>query len=226
MSTSAALKNVQQIKEPKNLSERMTWLRDYYYKGADRAWNNEFTAWTTGTPWDTQYNEITYYIVPETYPFLPTFVASFRQGARTVNLADDFWSWSLPERRAWFVREVMTKHLPCEILPGDLIAGARFNVMTSTCLTKKEAAEFDRLVVGKGGTRQSVKWAHDHGYGNAGATSGHLIPDYPRVLARGWRGIVQEVEHALDPIVTKPISAPPCVTSSPFSMQPPTRQER
>ena len=76
--------------------------------------------------------------------------------------------------------------------------GARFNVMTSTCLTSKEAAEFDRLVVGKAGTRQAVKWAHDHGYGNAGATSGHLIPDYPRVLKHGWRGITQEIEQALE----------------------------
>ena len=27
-------------------------------------------------------------------------------------------------------------------------------------------------------------WFHNHGYGNTGATSGHLIPDYSRVLCR------------------------------------------
>ena len=100
MSISTALQSPQKIKEPKNLSPRINWLRNYYFQGAKRAWNNEFTAWTTGTPWDLQYNELTYYIVPETYPFLPTFRASFRQAARPVRLADDFWDLSLPERRA------------------------------------------------------------------------------------------------------------------------------
>ena len=72
MSNSAAIQRVQKIKEPKNLSERITWLRDYYFQGAGRAWNNEFTAWTTGTPWDVQFDEMTFYIVPETYAFLQT----------------------------------------------------------------------------------------------------------------------------------------------------------
>ncbi len=41
----AAAKTIQyQMKEPKGLSPRITWLRDYYFKGTDRAWNNEFTA--------------------------------------------------------------------------------------------------------------------------------------------------------------------------------------
>ena len=44
-----------QIKEPKTLSPRVRWLRDYYFQGVKRKWNNEFTAWTTGTPWDFQY---------------------------------------------------------------------------------------------------------------------------------------------------------------------------
>ena len=55
------------IKTPTGLTERVTWLRDYYFRGADRAWNNEQTCWTTGTPWDIVFNEMTYYIVPETY---------------------------------------------------------------------------------------------------------------------------------------------------------------
>jgi pyruvate-formate lyase len=181
------------VKEPTNMSPRIRWLRDYYFQGVDRAWNNEFTSWSTGTPWDFQFNETTFYIVPEVYTFFPTFRAAFRQTARGVPLDPGFWSWSLVERRAWFVKEVMTKHLPCEVLPGDLLAGARFNVMTSTCMTRREAAAFDRLVVGKGGSRERVRWHHDHGYGNAGAASGHLIPDYPRVLATGWKGIHADI---------------------------------
>jgi trans-4-hydroxy-L-proline dehydratase len=182
------------IKTPGSLSPRIGWLRDYYFQGVKRAWNNEFTSWTTGTPWDFQFNETTFYIVPETYTFFPTFRASFRQVARRVDLAPDFWSWSLVERKAWFVREVMTKHLPAEVLPGDLIAGARFNIMTSTCMTRRETAAFDRLMVAKGGTRDAVKWFHNHGYGNAGATSGHLIPDYPRILREGWKGVAGDIE--------------------------------
>jgi len=126
------------IKEPKNLSPRIQWLRDYYFKGVKRKWNNEYTSWTTGTPWDFQYPEITFYIVPETYAFLQTFRSCFKQNAHPVKLHPDFWKWSLPERVAWFNKEVIVHYLPKEILPGDLLAGARFNVMTSSCLTENE----------------------------------------------------------------------------------------
>jgi pyruvate-formate lyase len=182
------------IKEPKNLSRRIQWLRDYYFQGVNRAWNNEWVSWTTGTPWDFQYEELPFYIVPETYAFFSTFRAAFQQTAKPVALPPDFWSWSIAERKAWFVKEVMVAYMPQEVLPGDLIAGARFNVQTSTCLTKREAREYSKLVYEKGGTREAVKWFHDHGYGNAGATSGHLIPDYARVIDNGWKGIHEELQ--------------------------------
>ncbi|MFZ5916069.1 MAG: pyruvate formate lyase family protein [Chloroflexota bacterium] len=186
------------VKEPYNLSPRIQWLRDYYFQGLDRAWNNEWTSWTTGTPWDFQYEELPYYIVPETYPFFSTFRAAFKQAARPVTLPPDFWSWSLPERKAWFVEEVMIHYLPHEVLPGDLIAGGRFNVQTSTCLSKGEAKEYARLVYAKGGTREAIKWFHDHGYGNAGVTSGHLIPDYERIISHGWQAIHADVQARYD----------------------------
>jgi trans-4-hydroxy-L-proline dehydratase len=182
------------VKEPMGLSARIQWLRDYYFKGADRTWNNEFLAWTTGTPWDVQFNEINFYIVPETYALLQTLRGSFRQAARKIELHRDFWSWSLVERRAWFIREVMINYMPVEILPGDLIAGGRFNLQTSLCLSQKEQKEFDKAILGKNGARAKMKWFHDHGYGNTGATSGHLIPDHQRVLAIGWKGIYAELE--------------------------------
>ncbi|MFZ5570805.1 MAG: pyruvate formate lyase family protein [Thermodesulfobacteriota bacterium] len=183
-----------ELKQPKGLSPRIQWLRDYYFAGVERAWNNEFTAWTTGTPWDLQFNEITYYIVPETYLLLQTMKGSFHQAARPVALPDDFWTRSLVERRAWFVKETMVNYVPREILPGDLIAGARFNLQTSMCLTRKERKEYDRLTIGKNGARHQVKWFHDHGYGNAGATSGHLVPDHERALLLGWKGIYADLE--------------------------------
>ncbi|MGM0451602.1 MAG: pyruvate formate lyase family protein [Thermodesulfobacteriota bacterium] len=194
MTETAAPAEVYPVKTPKGLSSRIKTLRNYYFKGADRAWTNEYTAWTTGTPWDVQFNEITYYIVPETYMLMQTMRSSYRQAARPVRLAEKFWAWSIVERRAWFVREVMVNYLPCEILPGDLIAGSRFNIQTSLCLTEAEQKEYDRLTVGKKGARRAVKWFHDHGYGNAGATSGHLIPDHERVLTIGWKGIYRELD--------------------------------
>jgi pyruvate-formate lyase len=182
------------MKQPGNLSPRIKWLRDYYFKGVERKWNNEFTSWTTGTPWDFQFNELTFYIVPETYSFIPTFRSSFSQSATTVPLPAEFWNLSLPERRAWFLWEVMVNQLPKELLPGDLIAGARFNVMTSTCLNESEAREYDRLVKGKKGAREAMLWLHNHGYGNCGATSGHLIPDYKTVIDFGWKNIHAELQ--------------------------------
>ncbi|MBN2503289.1 MAG: pyruvate formate lyase family protein, partial [Anaerolineales bacterium] len=198
MAVPAAEKPKYQIKEPKNLSPRVQWLRDYFFKGVQRNWNNEFTGWTTGTPWDFQYEELTFYIVPETYPFFDTFRASLRQGAHQVDLHPDFWTWSLPERHAWFIKEVMVNYLPREILPGDLLAGARFNILTSTCLNEAEAREYEKLVYAKGGTRELIQWFHEHGYGNTGSTSGHLIPDYKRVLVEGWQGIHAEIQAYYD----------------------------
>jgi len=181
------------IKAPANNSPRIQWLRDFYFEGNNRSWNNEMTSWTTGTPWDHQFEELSFYIVPETYTFHQTFKSSFNQMAKKVALPEGFWSWSIPERKAWFTREVIVDYLPQEILPGDLLAGARFNIMTSACLAKKEARDHHKRAYGKGGTREQMKWLHDHGYGNTGATSGHLIPDYPRVLQEGFKGIHADI---------------------------------
>ncbi len=184
------------IKSPSNLSSRIQWLRDYYFQGVARSWNNEFTSWTSGTTWDFQYNELSFYIVPETYSFLQTFRSAFKQVARPVVLDPEFWKWTLPERRAWFNREVLVKYLPKEILPGDLLAGARFNIQTSACLTEKETKERDRQVYGSMGARAAMLWFHNHGFGNAGATSGHIIPDYGRIIRDGWKSVHAELEQA------------------------------
>ena len=203
MTTSAAPSPRHRVKEPGTLSPRIQWLRDHYFKGADRDWNNEFTVWTTGTPWDAQFPEFTFYIVPEVYMLMQTLRSSYRQAARPVDVPAGFWGWTLPERRAWFVREVMVNHLPREILPGDLIAGGRFNILTSFCLTREEQAEFDDLLFGKEGARAKVMWFHAHGYGNAGATSGHLIPDHKMALEKGWRGIHDDLTERYERLTDK-----------------------
>ena len=66
--------------------------------------------------------------------------------------------------------------------------------MTSACLTEKETRERDSLVYGPNGSRSNMLWFHNHGYGNAGATSGHLIPDYGRIIREGWKAIYAELE--------------------------------
>ncbi|MFA5079300.1 MAG: pyruvate formate lyase family protein [Dehalococcoidia bacterium] len=185
------------IKEPRNLSPRIKWLRDYYFQGNNRKWNNEFTGFTTGTPWDIQYQELNFYIVPETYTFFPTFTGAFQQASFKVDLPEGFWEWSLPERQAWFIKEVMVYYLPHEVLPHDLIAGGRFNVQTSRCFNKKEAEEYSRTVYGKKGARAAEFWFHNHGYGNVGATSGHLIADYPKILREGWKSVHEELNRKL-----------------------------
>jgi len=203
MSGACSLQREFKIREPEGLSPRIKWLRDYYFKGASRNWSNETTSWSTGTAWDAQYNELTFYIVPETYALMQTIYSSYRLSARNIDLHEDFWSWTLPERRAWFNSEVMVKYLPKEILPGDLIAGGRFNIMTSHCLTEREAKSRDKLIHGKNGSRAIMKKFHDHGYGNSGATSGHLIPGHERALKLGWKGIHKELTESYNKLSDK-----------------------
>ncbi len=205
---SSAKKAQEFIKQPKGLSDRVEWLREYYFNGNERAWNNENTSWTTGTPWDEQYDELTFYIVPETYALLKTLHSSYRMAARPVILREDFWKLSIPERRAWFNREVMVHYLPHEILPGDLIAGGRFNIQTSMCLTKKEQKKRNRMIMGKKGSRAQMKWFHDHGYGNSGATSGHLVPGHERALSLGWKGIHEELSEMYDDLTSSEKKGP------------------
>ena len=187
-----------QIKESRNLSPRVKWLRDYYFKGVDRKWNNEYNCFTTGTPWDIQYEETTYYIVPEVYVFFEILGSSIKQNAHEIKLNEDFWSLSIPERRAAFIKEAITNYVPQEIFPNDLLAGARFNMMASRCWNWEEAEERNRLVYGKNGARKQMKWFHDHGYGNSGATSGHIIPDYARILRIGFKGIYEDLKGRYD----------------------------
>ena len=187
--------SIAKLKTPGKLSPRVKWLRDYYFEGTKRDWNNEFRCFTTGTDWDILYDETPYYIVPETFAFHKTFTASTRQAASVVNLEKDFWDMPLVVRKAVFLDKVMTEYMPCEIIDNDLLAGANFNAFTSMCLNKKEYKKRDKLLNGKKGAAKAMKWFHDHGYGNSGATSGHLIADYERILKIGFSGVYKELSE-------------------------------
>ncbi len=182
------------IKQSKNLTTRIQWLRDYYFEGVKRPWNNEYKVFTTGAPHDEMYNELTYYIVPETYAFFGPFQKGLPQIARKIDIPDNFYSLSIAERRAWFVKEALTKHVPLDILPGELLCGANFNLFTSHCLTKKEKKARDILLYGKDGLRAETIEFHDRGFGNCGATSGHLIPDYETILTKGFKYIIEKLD--------------------------------
>ena len=118
--------------------------------------------------------------------------------ARAIEPPKGFFTLSLPERRAWIIKEAIVNRIPQEILPGDLIAGGRFNVMASRCWNKAEAAERNEKMLGKDGIRKATFAFQDRGYGNCGATSGHLIPDYPSVLQKGFSGVKAEIQARYD----------------------------
>ncbi|MDR0855407.1 MAG: hypothetical protein LBN25_03460, partial [Christensenellaceae bacterium] len=178
------------IKEPKNLSPRIKFLRDYYFSGIDRKWNNEWKPFTIGTPWDYNYNEMTFYVVPETYSFFETFGRGLIQGARKVEPPKDLFSRSIAERRAWIINEIIVNQVPQDILPGELVAGANFNIIASHCLSKEEQAEKDKLITDKKtGLRKDTIEFHDRGFGNCGPTNGHLLPNYEYAVTKGWKFI-------------------------------------
>ncbi|MDR0530919.1 MAG: hypothetical protein LBG83_02510 [Oscillospiraceae bacterium] len=190
------------VKTPYHLSPRIQWIRDYYYRGNARKWNNAFLPFTTGTAWDELYEEQTFYNAPETYTFFNCFNKTYRQSAFEVETPDGFYAWSLPERKAWFLKEVMVNRMPQELLPGELLAGGRFNIMASRCWTKEEAKKHDTLLWGGGGKgaglRKDALEYEERGFGNCGACSGHLISNYPKVLRLGFEGVKAEIRGHYD----------------------------
>jgi len=74
-----------------------------------------------------------------------------------------------------------------------LIVGGQFNTALSRCLKKDEPRARDNE------EKNFLKEWHalnDVGVGNCGAVPGHLVPDYPKVLRIGWKGIQDEARAA------------------------------
>ena len=182
------------IKEASNLSPRVKWLRDYFFEGTERKWNNELISFSSGTEWDIVHEESHFYVAPEMYGLIQLGSVCLKQMSRKVGLPSSFWEKSLPERRAWFVDEVMVNYMPQELLPGDLIAGARFLIMASKCLDKKQTKDRSKAFSGKNGMRSVLLEYHDRGYGNFGSISGHIIPGYENVLKTGFKAIYEDLK--------------------------------
>ena len=181
------------IAEPHDLSPRSKWLRDYYFKGTEREWNNEFMVFTTGTDWDIVWHEGDYYIVPETHAYIQilgkndkgVMASSFRSMAVPVKLLENFWELSLPERRIFFLEQVMLNDIPQEIISeNDLIAGGRFNTQLSKCFNETEAKNYWKMNIRN---REAAFNYHKSGFGNLGATAGHIIPDYEGIVKKGFK---------------------------------------
>ncbi|MHA1230727.1 MAG: pyruvate formate lyase family protein [Candidatus Helarchaeota archaeon] len=190
------------IAEPHDLSPRAKWLRNYYFKGVNREWNNEYMPFSTGVEWDRVWYEGDYYIVPELYAFMGNksrgiFGTSLDLMAVSVkSLPVDFWEKSLPERRMIFFEEVMLNYIPQEIIgEADLIAGGRFNTQLSKCFNLREEKEFNRKILA---ARKAVFKYHELGFGNVGATGGHLIADYETIVKKGFKYIYEKIKKVYD----------------------------
>ncbi|MHA1230694.1 MAG: pyruvate formate lyase family protein, partial [Candidatus Helarchaeota archaeon] len=120
--------------------------------------------------------------------------------AQIVELPLDFWEKSLIVRRSIFFKRVIEEYLPVKILEGELIVGSYFNTALSKCLNLEETKDWLKL------EKQWLKQAnfvHFNGIGNAGAIPGHIIPNYPKVLKLGFKGIKHEIENAIKEIEEK-----------------------
>ena len=171
------------------LLPRVKKLRDEYWNFYERRFTNQVRAYATGTAWDYVYPIWSWTNVPEVALFQRGFRSYLGAVATRVELPPDFWSEPLVVRQASFFREVVRRYLPVEILDGELIVGGQFSTALSRCLKQDEQRARD-----KEEERFLKEWhaLNDTGVGNCGAVPGHLVPDYPKVLRIGWKGMQNE----------------------------------
>lgn len=177
------------------LPERVTRLRDEYVNIHEREFHNEIMPFTTGTEWDTMWSPALWGVVPDLLAFHKAFMESLPLFATRVELPAGFWDRPHVVRVATFFREVVSKHLPVQILDGELIVGGQYNVALSRAQNRAEARAW---------RKKTDKWLegigllNNHGMGNSGATPGHIIPDYPRALKMGLKGLADYFKELRD----------------------------
>ncbi|MDI6857443.1 MAG: pyruvate formate lyase family protein [Dehalococcoidia bacterium] len=175
------------------LSPRVRRLRDEFFAFAEREhFRNEVRPYGSGVPWDAVWSPYHWGVVPEMYPLFDAIGDCLLAAAESVPLPDGFWKEPLVVRRALFFREVVERHLPVKILDGELIVGSYFNTALSKTHTKRESRQWRKGV--KRWLREARR-LNDAGVGNCGAVPGHLVPDYPKVLRLGFRGIAAGLEE-------------------------------
>ncbi len=178
-----------------SLSDRVTRLRDHFYSFHERELTNEPYSFTTGSEWDEVYSYHDWANEPAIYPFFPSIDATLKAMAVEVELPKDFWKKTLEMRRAVFFHEVMIRYMPVSIIDGELIVGFNFNTALSRCLNKTEIKQRNK---------EMARWfkeasrLNNVGVGTAASVPGHVIPNYEKVLAKGFKGLVQEYEELKD----------------------------
>ena len=183
------------------LSLRVRRLREQYWNFYTRDYTNEVRAFTAGTPWDQVYAPWNWTNVPEMMMFFTGAKAYLLADATQVDLPPGFWDEPLVVRRAIFFKRVVEEYLPVQVLEGELVVGSHFSTALSHTLTRTEARQFARM---EQRFMREVKRLSGLGVGNCGAVPGHLIPNYPRVLQKGWRAIRAEA----DALTRHPASTP------------------
>ncbi|NVM53289.1 MAG: hypothetical protein HWN66_06260 [Candidatus Helarchaeota archaeon] len=182
------------IWSPQNLTPRIKKLRDEYYNYDEREFRNEVEGYTTGTDWDQVWNLPKFGVVPEIYMFGKCFETSILATAKKVELPEGFWDLPIVLRKATFFNKVMTEVISVDILEGELIIGGKFNPSLSKCLTEEEQKDYKKTEVK---FMRQLTEISNMAVGNCGPTPGHLIPNYPKVLKIGFKGIKGEIEKEL-----------------------------
>jgi formate C-acetyltransferase len=178
-----------------NLPVRVKKLRDEYFSFYEREhFRNQAMPFTTGKSWDAVWSAHNWGVAPELMPFYAAVEDCLAACAREVKMPASFWRLPLPVRRAEFFRTVIAKHLPVQILDGELIVGAQFNTALSKTLTREQARKHTRL---EGKWIKMVRQLHDWGIGNCGATPGHLICNYPKILNNGFEAVAADIRDAM-----------------------------
>jgi trans-4-hydroxy-L-proline dehydratase len=187
--TSCAVTKDQIWSASEKLSPRVKRLRDEYFNFYGRPYfQNEVMPFTTGTEWDDVFPYHHFAVVPDVYPFMPCFADSLLACAQKVEVPEGFFDMSLEKRRATFLKIVVEKYLPVQILDGELIVGGQFNTALSRSHSEAEAKKAKKL---HDKWWKRAKRANELGLGNSGVTPGHLIPNYKKVLEKGFRGLTE-----------------------------------
>jgi pyruvate formate-lyase/glycerol dehydratase family glycyl radical enzyme len=179
---------------PKALSPRIAQLRQRYFSFYDREYTNEVRAYTTDTAWDTVYSIWNWTNIPEMVMFFHGARSYLRAAAKPVELPAGFWNEPLVVRQALFFQKVLAHYLPVQILEGELIVGSHFSTALSRCLRQDEARARDRE---EQAFFKELQALNGIGVGNCAAVPGHLVPDYPKALRVGWKGIQDEASGVL-----------------------------
>lgn len=95
----------------------------------------------------------------------------------------------------------MLDYIPQEIISeNDLIAGGRFNTQLSKCFNKEEAKEYWKRNIRN---REAVFKYHKSGFGNLGATPGHIIPAIETVVKKGFKHIYEKAKKTYNSLTNE-----------------------